>query len=1270
MLPLKGLYRDTILRKNPEGFTPDARNVVIDKMSGVYTSEPGNEIFSEFAVTNNLQINGIKTILYGKKIIMSINLDTNLSEIGILDGTTYTPKIQEDLGFDINFPFHPNNLQTEFNFKGELILAFSDNLNTPKIVNLDNPPSPFDISKIQLFPSFKTPNVESDVLENSGSLLSGVYYPAFKYKNNDGTTTSYTVVENPIYIVPSDTTSFRDYEGSAAAVSTTKAIRFTLTNVDTSYDRIVLAIIYKQDGVFITKEIKDTNVGATVIITYTGTESTTDISVAEIIVPPAFYNRIKHLTQVQGTLYGADVSEDLPVNLQKYATLINLKFKSTLLPNVIIDVNQSYKVNEQNNKQKGYMHEEVYAFYLIGKLKRGGWTRAFHIPNRAPTTIQGTISGQEDDLNSTLEFQDNSLLSDIAVDSTSKYYQTRDTTRDIDGSGVGTFGLWLNEDELYPTTDDYNATDVGGEDLRGQKVRHFRFPSIKKLKSSLYSANGEYGRRSLDVLGLVIDNFPTIPTEISDIIEGFQICYAKRSISNSTVAAQDLVIVGATRQGDVSGTQHTKTSYSSGGNWKNVKLNSGGSQVETDDAIVPNPFYLRFHAFDLLYNKPAIRPSYLSNQLSLHRTNIGVGHTWAGGPDVWGFDIDFTATDATSAALLFGDEQVLVIKDFQYVPSNVQSGKIFNYRNEECAWAELTNGNNRLNLSGINGMKIDIDADSTLNNVETYLTNIMLYKKNLYDSFYGQDLALTGLYFTLDSIPSIIYGGDTFISMYSFVTFAQRITRDITTNQQEFKGVKTVYTFICESPNNIGFRYEVPGDESTKYYPKQQFTGNTTWLYNMLTTTNPNKIAYNKDYSSVNDLNPFVTFNPFEEFVSDHFNRIIRSVITTTTEKSLSWQTFLANDFFDIRKDMGKITNIQGIGDNLLINLETTILKTRGNETLKTGEIEAFVGSGNIFDRQPIELQTDDKGIGGCQSKFSCLLTPAGYFFVDIEKSKPYLVSDKLVEITEGLFNEFLDTLNTIGDNPFIEEGLTVAWDDVYERIILSQIDSVPMTYSYSPKRGTWTQESDCRPKFLFNDRKFLFSLKGQVIYKHNAENKSIFYGVTYPSYVVNVFRLLPQQKNPYERRDIQETSDECVFKGLQWKTEVIGEDGQKLQNITLSKVFIWNSYQATNEIEIVPFDLSGSLEDNFDNSNTRRIKDKWIFNKFRDLVVDRTLPFVNKSSPIGGNINVNKSFELRKRFTDDFLAVKFLFSNELIDTFQPEFHLVDIDITLEPTTR
>lgn len=84
------------------------------------------------------------------------------------------------------------------------------------------------------------------------------------------------------------------------------------------------------------------------------------------------------------------------------------------------------------------------------------------------------------------------------------------------------------------------------------KVKHFKFPSLQTMWT-YYNSKGitEYGLSKLDRLGIIVDTDSiVIPTEIQEQIQGYEIFYAERTISNTTILAQDYNITGAHRNGN------------------------------------------------------------------------------------------------------------------------------------------------------------------------------------------------------------------------------------------------------------------------------------------------------------------------------------------------------------------------------------------------------------------------------------------------------------------------------------------------------------------------------------------------------------------------------------------------------------------------------------------------------------------------------------------------------------------------------------------------
>lgn len=1239
MLPLKGIWQDSPYSKQPEGYAYQVLNGVIQKNIGAYTNENGAELFSSQYNALNIKPLGVFNAKYGKRVIFSV--DGIDSHIGIINAdSTYTSKVIEDLGFDED---HPIDAEIQYNFLGQLVVAFTDGVQTPKIINLDNITVPFNINDIQLFPRFKQPKIDSDVLETGGSVLSGTYIPVFKFKKNDLTVTGWSASGNPVYITEDNISEgYNAYDGVKAGTITSKSIEFLLTNVDTDYDKIILGIVSKIDGILVATEVKEVAIASSSItILYTGNEGGQIIDLKEITTPTTIYDSIKHLTQVQGNLYGAWTTEANPINFQPYANLITLKYTTELT--TIRNLDESFKIHPQNGKKKGFAHGEVMAFYVRLKLINSGWSRFFLISGRAPT-------GTEADLNSTLVGGDPTLQFDLSISSTSRYFQMRDTS-----SPDGTFGFWQNENELYPNTDSYDSSGIGGEDLRGKKVRHHRFPSIRKMKESTYSGEANYGRTKLDILGVIIDSFPTLPGELSSQIEGYELAYAKRSPSNSTVNANSLALLGAKRNVE----NHDNNIYWTGGNWNNRESGDGNRRGRFDvtDALYADSTKLRFHSFDLLLNKPALSPSYIANEVKLTKTGIN-GHNLTSGPQLWSFEIDYIGANSSMSAVPSAD-RYKKLNNFKYVPAGTISGDVNNFIGEETATATIEGVGLTLGV-GDNGMDINDNAESTLASEQTYLSTIMSYKTDIYSSFFNQPLVSTGKFFLLADTFDNIYGGDVFLGEFGFVTFAPRIKSDLESADQDDAehAVKTVRSYICECINNSGLRYEDDINTLTKYYPKQAITGDTTWFVTIGRGRNPNILAYNKDYTSVNDLMALLPYNPYDIFLSEDPYRVIRSKPSSLENRQTSWRTFLANDYIIVRRDKGFITNIEGAGDDLFINLEFALLKTRGNEELATDSFKVVLGTGNIFERVPQEVIIENIGYAGCQHKYSCIMTRFGYFFIDENKRRVFLISDSPQDITIGLEKKFIELLSTTGDNPFNGKGYTVGWDEEYERIILSSVEA-DFTISYFPSLKTWTSEHSYRRDFLLGDRDSLLGFKDNKSYKHNIPELFGIYdevATIYPFQIVAIFNM-----------------DEGIDKTLvclNWFTEYILDNAQQ-RDVTFDLVSIWNSYQASGETSLFPYKDDQTYEWNYDNTNIRRKKIEWMFNKFRDIVKERNIRFIDDElNVISGAVDANQAFEYKKHLSDKFFVVKYLFSNKKINNLQGQLRVLDLGIKYNIANR
>jgi len=497
----KGLFRDCAPGDQPDGTWREAKNILADKLRDTLQSEPG---FVDIDSQNtNYQLCGSIPIDNDRLVIFQCaknKTDGSGSQISILDSKgNYTTVLRHnELNFKAVDFFKGVFLR---NGSGELIIAWVDTANKPRVLNVDNPQIEInefgflsnseDLDLLDLFIGFHTPkvNVLSDS-ELGGSLLTGVYYFAFAYETKDGFISNYTHTHGPVSITDDlKALGYLDYDGSEPGIQTNKAIKISLQGVDNRYSYIHLVAISKIDGVLSAKKVKRIPITSEeYTLIYTSDETQEDISLEEVLVGSVSYESANTITLLDDHIHIGDLSEADRINYQKWANSISVEWVYDKF--VALDgVSASYKDSVVMYNQKGFMPDETYALYAAFRKKDGTYSEAFHIPGREATTIDyydsestASHSIDEDQLLSDLDFSQDAfrfLEEDSLLGSDTKYFHTRDTSH-----ADGRLGYWENLSEKYPDTEDFQVWDATGDtqnDLSGTPVRHHKMPSLSKL---------------------------------------------------------------------------------------------------------------------------------------------------------------------------------------------------------------------------------------------------------------------------------------------------------------------------------------------------------------------------------------------------------------------------------------------------------------------------------------------------------------------------------------------------------------------------------------------------------------------------------------------------------------------------------------------------------------------------------------------------------------------------------------------------------------------
>jgi len=1019
MQPLKGLNLDTRPISQAEGTYPFGKNGLQFDLKSAVTNEPG---FKKMSAVVPYRINGIIET-DSKPIIFST--DNTNSAIGYFDPVSglYEPKFDDTnlnykLGFKLDWYITG---QAQRNYKGEMVCAFTDKFQFPKYMNVDN----LQVTKLEdwnLFPFYKAPKIKTSV-DIGGRLAPGTYYVTSKYQRNDGTETPYSPVSLGKTVSSIDQNSFTD-----------KSLTITLSNTDSSYDFIVLAIISRINGVTRAVELEPVPIsdGETIVV-YTGDNLSQDISLEEILTPPAIYTRVGTMGQLNDALYLADLDKQPDVSdMQPFANMVKIEWVSQLLDAV------GAPDNHVNGEIKGLMHEEVYALYIRYNLIQGGVSKAFTLPG---------YEALPGDLLPSLEANTGGF--------SAKKFQVEDCIHNFNApSFTGETGVWLNETEKYPIDDAFDSTSLGGIDNKGKAVRHHKMPTIRWCKANLYNNVPEYGRTKLDILGIKATNI-IIPPKYADKITGYQILYAKRTVANMTVYGQGLMLHGSSDIPHVGSALGTFDIYSTGANWhSDIAHKSKGDYNDNNDLRVRLDTF-RFHAFDILLNKPAIQPNHISSQLKLRKDKLRAEGYYENGEDNDNELPTVHLVDYTNGAGVTVPQSpvpgrlVKKIKTSFYANNGITVSRVVNVRHETCLAGTFEGPNWPLSIpvSGFRLLKYydDTPGSSVADFEESYLINMMSLKKNLYVNFYSQSLIAAGDSKLLDD-SSPYFGGDIFVCDYTYHTYGRHSANDETVGPS-YNGKKIVRRFVCESISNIHLRYEIPGNEYSKWYPRTFMQPNSPpncypvyWDRNK----DPNQFGYSKDLNALNDLISTSIFNPSKEELTRFPYRIHRGGKLSRQTKFRSWRTFLPLDYYECQKNMGYIQHLEGMDDRLLIHHENALFFTQDKAKLESGLLSITLGSGDIFQFEPQEAQSAKLGYAGTQHELACVRTPAGYVFFDAKQGEMYLYKGKLTNLGDGVDRFFKQFGRVQQNNPFTGNGITIGWDQAYKRILLTIKNRIP----------------------------------------------------------------------------------------------------------------------------------------------------------------------------------------------------------------------------------
>jgi hypothetical protein len=1271
---LRGLNTDYKPVHQPEGTYRYFLNAIRRSNGDVFNESGTTEVFP----TSGLKV--FHSLVLDDDIIFFLG-DGFTCQIGVLneDDNFIILVDNPDLGFSLNFPI---DAEARKNFKGERIVYFVDGKNVPRAINLDA----IDFENSALFFTYTIPTIDLKGVVEEGSLPTGIYQFAARFVTGEGNSTSFGIPSNPIPIVDEPRSVGRDnYDGALPQTGSTKAIKFEVDNVDTKFEYLEIAVITYEG---ISNDIKINTLPlipiqnrTSIPVTYNSTSQLrTELLLEQLVQEFASYSSAKHIAQKDGRLLLSNLtSSEIEVDFQKVANNIVLKYEveAVEVPIELINIkarvpavyegadsgkdlsNTSTIYNDYKNEtltfdKKSYRRGEVYSFAIVPVFTNGQIGRAYHIPGNDKNTISTTSANV-----ATLEL-----------------------------------GTYVSEEE-YPDGFGYPGTNDSTVSAVNNKIRHHKMPTLEQ-RPHFTNAGDTY---FVYILGVRVENVNLdLLGDDASKIAGWKLVRELRTDDKKSILAQGI----AQPLGYAETTAPYNDAYVSpvAGQypWFSATLTPPVTAQSTELGGNLVAFY---SPESVIYEKDLSSATHIAKELTLngrHHAVWGRVDSDEGRNDnYWHSFLNFTSYGNA----IQGDKNPIDSSTIQYVPADNgggQTGSFYKPNNVPITiWTDNTNGFLFFKLIGtalpvenplINGrpefMYYNPEGDSdvvylhnaarsasashidptvydSVNKTVTgyaqrFLYNLYSTKNSQYGQIYDAQYVYVGYVNQNLEASKVFFNGDTFIGKIALTSKTRRREisgADVVLQEKYF----TTSYFFVESDINVNYRhYITPSGENSlgtiPYYPKTKvfYDGTGNGLYEIPASFGHAR-GYNKQYSFENNLKTFFPKQLLEESVTDFSNRTIYSELAVEGEQLDAYRLFLPNNYHDIPKNKGEITDTFVLNNVFYIHTSKSLWRTYFNENtaIATSSGDVYLGSGGLFPRPSEEVITVGGGYAGTESKHAGCTTPYGRFFIDNNQGKVFLLSSGLDEISDkGLFYYFQDNIRREIDNPILNSGYTSFFDYANKRWVLcNTTESKNFTISYSPELNSWSSYHG----YIFHDavtrgnRTFLFHNNYGYVWELGSGFKGNFYGLQHYFRVEFVVNPAPNTTKSFDNISIHNTV----------------RDSQKNIHLdTFDFIQTYDSYQNTGDVELVQGrQLTIDINDRLIKTKAELVNNEFRIAIPRNLVFDANLPIFEASNlVIHSNFDSNPQIrKFRDQIKDKYAIIKLVYTNE--NSYELDLHTV-----------
>ena len=1223
----QGINRNTEPINTPKGSYRDALNMR-KSGSSLKTDESYHKFFGDhnYLVWGDCNIGKEIIVLYsemGAGFIASIDVETD----------TLTP-----IFVDVDDVFGIRDyLQVEGrpDWSGDRVIYFTNDYGMFRF-NLDMAGEYASMTAEELakstsmFPDHLIPKVSySDTLP-TGELLSGTYEFFARLVTDNGVSTAFSLSSNVVPVIEDSLSgNIGEVNGCPPQTPTNKAIELEITNIDTAYKYIELAVV---TYVGLDNAIK-INLGAkrlinnrsSIKIVYRGEpDNTSSLTAHELLYIPVQYSGGKFLTQKDNTLLiGGPIEKEEPdIDWFRVASNIvvrdtyeyvpvteMLAFSLTREPpyggggptfvyNIIDEtietlgspVNQDYVQPGVVNSKKSFRRGEVYAFTLTPRYTNGLVGATVHIP---ATAVSGGVT---------------------RWDSTEEY-----------------------PDDRYPGIS------------AGDKVRLHKMPTNSVL------APDAYPNERIKLLGVEFQNIRLDASELSyaDQVDSIVFGMVDRT-GNETIFAQGIVRPN-TMVETADDSPSVKSIFPGDGrtSWQYDCSDGGASSQSHPTSYLWDDF--TFVSPDIIHGlHTATEASHIS-QVGTYRAfdtlagadvagqELGVESDSLGRPKVFFNNVTHPSGTVDSTKVpLQGFKRV--VPPMGVTGAGIDGGGRKNYTVASSGdELELASTDGFVWMKTIGGAEVPHQGYTTPYVRRANMTAFELRMSDDYmdtspiDSSFGEfDLHVYSLcreipnqYGPIDDMVSMPIGsydgvlsgssvnfkcfnGDTFITKYGLTTYDEPYFPYESVSYMGSEWHRGAYIsgityFWIESSNNYNYRHYIENDSistsdmpgaggSVPFYPRMRrlTSDRDSTVYGLLTLAANGFVRpgyasqYNTQYSAKSNLIPYAV-TPLEDITEDANlnNRIIYSDIAVQGEKLDSYLQFLPNNYTDIPLEYGELTDIFVSGE-LYASTANVIWRTFYNAlaTQATSLGEVILGNGGAFNSPDQPMFTVDGGYAGISDWKHSEHTVFGRLFVDKMQGVIFNMGEIITPVSHVLGDSNKELIfNTANDL------ILLGTEMLHERSFVRIGDTV---LSLDLRSKQFISTHSMKPRWFMNLGYKMYTNYGSEgsLYVHGTNSGVGSYHGALPaeSYIVLVSNMA--------------NSESKLYKTIELSTRVETSAGLNLPFKTFDTIEVWNDERYTGEVDIVvkssAFQQEGVLE-----ALTSKVKDVYRLAVPPDMVKD-----------------------------------------------------------------